>query len=676
MIDIIFARMKSDADAPHGELWLIAASASDAGRRDMASLVVQRGLAGLKAGQTPITHVVVPCDTTRPTLDDMLAASLARLLAEGAALPAAAGQFAKYAALAREGLQPGDMPLESSMEGIFLAIRSAVGGELSEAAVGQQFAREWERMWAVIAPAIQSGADPFKADLFSQSAEFARERAFLKKDQDVYQEDVRSGQRFLVAVPGGPPSSALLVLDHPKSLLWKYWARRDTGAPTGGSYLLLAVRWEAGQWVISTDPVQRLPIKGLAEALQSAEQSADAASAKADPWFDGAPFGHTLVASPKAGSKLTDDQILKTIKTWAHAKHLASQKPKFLAGALRAAAATIVLVLAVTIAIKLSGHPQAAGPAAAPPQQAKIVDFRTRGAVLDDTQIQDLKSEGLHVPGYAVIVGVGQKQGAFSDLPASCRNARIFCELLIKYYGFDRDNIKLLTDTPKNPDDKDDPDLTADGMPTAEQVRKAVDEIGAKTGKYQDGSRTNFVFFYGGHGNPLTTYGDQKIGYLVLSGFKPTDPDNTGFDMGYLVKFISQRVASTHQILLIDCCYSGFVINSRGLDESNKSAIYSMWKNRARAVITAGKSDQESLEKGNRALFTSNLVEALTPDPYHNIPADKNHDGVVTDQELHDYLARTVSQEAETYSRHLDPQYVRALPDTNDDVGQYLFIPR
>ena len=131
-------------------------------------------------------------------------------------------------------------------------------------------------MAQAILTAVDAGKDPFVTNLFGDSPHFARERAFLKKDNHVYHEDVRRGRQWLVQLPEGPPTSAMLLLQEPRSLLWKYWSRHDTTAPAGGSYLLLAVNWGKGNWVISTDPVQRLGIKGLAEALQAAEARKDA----------------------------------------------------------------------------------------------------------------------------------------------------------------------------------------------------------------------------------------------------------------------------------------------------------------------------------------------------------------------------------------------------------------
>ena len=125
--------------------------------------------------------------------------------------------------------------------------------------------------WQRILEACREGIDPFVTPLFRERPQFARQRTYLACDHEVYKQDVARGERWLVSLPEGPPQASALVLRPPKSVLWKYWARSDQQAPTGGVYLMLLMQREPGQWVFSTDPVQRLPLKTLADELQKAE---------------------------------------------------------------------------------------------------------------------------------------------------------------------------------------------------------------------------------------------------------------------------------------------------------------------------------------------------------------------------------------------------------------------
>ena len=51
--------------------------------------------------------------------------------------------------------------------------------------------------------AVERGVDPYTKPLF-EGAEFARERAFLFRDRDVFREDVARGQVWRISMPGGP----------------------------------------------------------------------------------------------------------------------------------------------------------------------------------------------------------------------------------------------------------------------------------------------------------------------------------------------------------------------------------------------------------------------------------------------------------------------------------------
>ncbi len=294
-------------------------------RRDLSCLVLEEGLDAFPHGSHPIQRIVVSDD---PTLDDLLAATFLEQCLAGRSSPGGCRAFARYAALVREGLKPGSVPLEVSLEGIYLAIRNEAGSSLADEGAAAPFVAAWSRMAARILQAAVGGVDPFTAPLFSAEADhargsdFARERAFLGRDHEVYRQDVLRGERWRVHLPEGPPEASGLLLRQPRSLLFKYWSRQDAQAPVGGTYLFLAVDWGKGQWVFSTDPVQRLSLRSLAQALQAAEQSRDAARAEKDPWFDGKPFGHTLVAAPRTGTILDDREVLRLVRRWAGVRTL------------------------------------------------------------------------------------------------------------------------------------------------------------------------------------------------------------------------------------------------------------------------------------------------------------------------------------------------------------------
>lgn len=667
-------KLRGETTAAPAELIIKPADAATRERRDMAALAASAGPEAFIRAAGEITTIITSED---PTLDDLLAFEFLKLQLAQKPLPKNAAAFARYAALAREGLRPSSVPLEQSMEGIYLAIRNAHGSDLTQSLTFAKFESDWARMAAHILAAAERGTDPFKEAIFADAADFARERTFLAKDHDVYTQDVLRGERWLVKIPGGPPSASALILREPKSLLWKHWSRADSGSPTGDLYLLLGVNFGKGNWIFSTDPVQRLPIKELAEKLQAAELAKNA-DAKTDPWFDGAPFGHTLVAAPKSGSKLSDEELLKVVRGWCHAT-----APKKAKGApsmtwgLVAAAACVALVTALGVVFggrlfeSNTGDPIAK---TNKPGELKEIDFHARGAVLDEEEVRNLRSQGLNIEGFALIVAVGKS--SYGALPAAVPDAgRLYC-LLRDRFGYKPENIWLLVDDPdKCLDVKDNSKLPNRAVPTRQGVLQALQEISKATGRYVKGDRTNFVFYYAGHGESVK--GASDVGYLVLSGaWEAGDNrvwDMVGYDMGHLSRDIRKQVHSTHQMMLIDCCFSGFAVKARGNINENPQKIYEMWKNNAHAILTAGSEKQRSFEVGERAIFTKMLLRGLGAES-SSMLADQNGDGIVTDAELGTYLKDQVPKQFEGTKLTQSPEYLRGTE--GDDVGQFLFIPR
>src|SRR5437868_311348 len=115
--------------AQPGEIYLLPAAADERGRRSLAKLVLERGVDGLLRGPGTPERLVIDAE---PKLDDMLAATFAQRQLQGGALPAGCEAFARYTAELREGLRPASIPLEQSLEGIFLAIRGNIDKPLTD----------------------------------------------------------------------------------------------------------------------------------------------------------------------------------------------------------------------------------------------------------------------------------------------------------------------------------------------------------------------------------------------------------------------------------------------------------------------------------------------------------------------------------------------------------------
>jgi hypothetical protein len=223
-----------------------------------------------------------------------------------------------------------DLPPEQSLEALFLAARAEAGPDPTHPVTGARLAHAWSLLAELILRAAEAGEDPSRTGVFARAPGLARERAFLLEDHAIFRQDVARGQRWRLRVPEGPARSAGLILRQPRSVLFNFWARRSADSATGQPYLFLGVCWGAGQWAFSTDPLQRLPIRSLAEALQAAESARDPTRASADPWYDGARHGHTLVAAPRAGTVLADEEVLAVVRRWGRARPIPTTSRRLL----------------------------------------------------------------------------------------------------------------------------------------------------------------------------------------------------------------------------------------------------------------------------------------------------------------------------------------------------------
>jgi hypothetical protein len=229
----------------------------------------------------------------------------------------------------------------------------------------------------------------------------------------------------------------------------------------------------------------------------------------------------------------------------------------------------------------------------------------------------------------------------------------------------------------------------AEGVPDLNHVLRELEGFGARATRDAHTAPTQFVFYYAGHGQ-VREPGAEGIGYLVLTGYddKTKAPDLRGYNMGHLASDIRKKVACTHNLLQIDCCYSGFTVNTVGDPTLDPSRVYEMWDNPALAVITAGREDETVGERegGAGAYFTGILLEALGADPDKRPladgyvkggedPAPANFDGIVTDAELGVYLREVLPGRLKRARLTVQrPLYFRGLE--GDDVGQFLFISR
>lgn len=144
-------------------------------------------------------------------------------------------------------------------------------------------------------------------------------------------------------------------------------------------------------------------------------------------------------------------------------------------------------------------------------------------------------------------------------------------------------------------------------------------------------------------------------------GTRDTDPDAVNAS-SLDVRFLHERIdnsAARKKILLIDSCYSG--AGATGWDPKGEMANVTREEfgedpSSGKVVITASTSVQPSFENTHgltkRSRFTRHLIEGIETGA-----ADKNQTGIITVDELYDYVRSAMRREAAN-----DPSVPRQTP--------------
>jgi len=252
-------------------------------------------------------------------------------------------------------------------------------------------------------------------------------------------------------------------------------------------------------------------------------------------------------------------------------------------------------------------------------------------------------SEGYRKDAHAVLIGINQYQDAsVPDLEYARNDAEALHKVLTDptLGRFHPDNVILLVDEEA----------------TQREIRSAIGTDLPRKAKEGD---TVFLFF-AGHGAPVidpksgSTDGTEK--YLVPHDAEAEDLRASGIWMDEIQRFFGWLDAS--QILLfLDACYSGTAggrsfknpaFNTRA--SLSDEFVQNLGAD-GKMVITACGANEVSLEtpEVSHGLFTHHLMEGLKG------AADVNNDGLVTLDELYEYLYENVSTEARKLGGSMKP---------------------
>ncbi len=231
--------------------------------------LLECGRDALVFGQGMPERILIPVDDLHPHLDDMLAVSMLRSKLKQRRLPPGMRAFAAYASEADACQPTGELPLERSLLGIFLATRQREPwgtDNFSRSGLAESFLRAWLRLEARIFECARTKAEPTR-DLLFDSAEAYPERAWLLADRDRFQRDLVAARRWRCDALGGAP---LVYLPQARSRLAAHWARELRPEVRG----LIAVQRDLGGWELYGAHEHSENIDAVCAALQEAETAA------------------------------------------------------------------------------------------------------------------------------------------------------------------------------------------------------------------------------------------------------------------------------------------------------------------------------------------------------------------------------------------------------------------
>lgn len=216
---------------------------------------------------------------------------------------------------------------------------------------------------------------------------------------------------------------------------------------------------------------------------------------------------------------------------------------------------------------------------------------------------------------YAVVIGVGKyrRLAAAQQLQYAERDAEAVCSILISPEGgnFRAENVHRLIGE----------------RATLSNLRRELEQWLPSAARPDD----RVLVYFAGHG-----FVHEGRGYLAPYDIDVKDIPGTGFAMDALGEIFGSRIQAKWKVLLTDSCHSG-AITPAETEQLNKTlaglqpSVFS---------LTASRARERSFESpdwgGGHGLFTYYAVKGLEG------AADESGDGIVTADELAEYVRREV----------------------------------
>jgi uncharacterized caspase-like protein len=236
---------------------------------------------------------------------------------------------------------------------------------------------------------------------------------------------------------------------------------------------------------------------------------------------------------------------------------------------------------------------------------------------------------------WAVVIGVGRYENAgIPYLKYSVPDADAVYSVLTTTGGVKKDNVMLLTDR-------------SERKPTLRNIKWALGTFLGRSAQKDD----TVVIFYAGHGAPEPdTRGLERDGfakYLIPSDADFDDLYSTALPMDEL-QTIFGRIEAERVVMFLDACYSGAAGGRTFASKRTRAGtvddlfLERLTRSKGRAIVTAARPAEVSIElpELGHGIFTYYLTEGLKG------AADLNRDGIVTLQELYEYVEQQVSRKS------------------------------
>ncbi|MEO8025717.1 MAG: tetratricopeptide repeat protein [Bryobacteraceae bacterium] len=146
------------------------------------------------------------------------------------------------------------------------------------------------------------------------------------------------------------------------------------------------------------------------------------------------------------------------------------------------------------------------------------------------------------------------------------------------------------------------------------------------------------LIYFAGHG-----FIHRERAYLAPWDIDPNKISDTGYPMDTLGSVIGSKIKAKWKVLLTDSCHSGAITPDMSNDDGARKLNESLLKvNTSLFSLTASRDRERSFESkdwgGGHGIFTYYVVKGLEGE------ADESRDGIVTADELSEYVHRNVRE--------------------------------